>query len=79
MASFKTHITVLEDSAREYASLPVLKIPEDRHKKIWKTVTYSQFLFDVENSARYWSQKLIEKNAEPHSVVGIWCAVFFCF
>ncbi|KAF5686192.1 acetyl synthetase [Fusarium denticulatum] len=75
MAGFKTHLTVLQRTAQATPLLPALKIPHlssDGELQGWKDITYSQFLHDVEQSAKYWSRELSEKGIDTGSVVGLW-------
>ncbi|OSX67394.1 hypothetical protein POSPLADRAFT_1127795 [Postia placenta MAD-698-R-SB12] len=74
--TLKTHLTVLYWSASTYSSAPAFYIPDvvgpDERLRKWNTVTYQQFLSDVEQSARMWSSKLRKCFIAPRSVVGLW-------
>ena len=76
MASYRTHLTVLEQAAAQYPDSPVFRIPriDSRSKEIleWDIVTYSQFWQDVERFARHWAQKLSSCGVHARSVVGLW-------
>ncbi|KAF5535545.1 acetyl synthetase [Fusarium mexicanum] len=75
MAGDTTHLTVLQRVAQDTPSLPALKIPHlslDGELQGWKDITCSQLLHDVEQSARYWSQKLLKKGINTGSVIGLW-------
>lgn len=75
--TLRTHLTVLQWSAATFADSIVFKIPEPisvdgEIQYHWDNVTYRQFLFDVERSARYWSSTLVKKMIPKRSVVGLW-------
>ncbi|KZT07086.1 acetyl-CoA synthetase-like protein [Laetiporus sulphureus 93-53] len=76
MSSFKTHLTVLAESAATYPTRPVFRIPivdtQSRRVRDWNTITYSQFQSDVELYARYWSRALRADGLPRRSVVGLW-------
>ncbi|EJF66994.1 acetyl-CoA synthetase-like protein [Dichomitus squalens LYAD-421 SS1] len=76
MASYRTHLTVLEQTAARYPDSPVFRIPriDSRSNEIleWDIVTYSQFWQDVERFARHWTQKLTSCGVGTRSVVGLW-------
>lgn len=76
MASFNTHLTVLEQRAAELSDLPALKVPEwspdGSNFEGWRDVTFQQFLKDVERSARYWAKQFSDRGIEERSVIGIW-------
>lgn len=72
--SFRTHLTVLEDSAQRYASSPAFRIPALEGNRIteWLPITFDQFYSDVQLSASYWYSILSQKGIEQRSVVGMW-------
>lgn len=76
MSTFRSHLTVLESSAAKYSSSPAFRVPQidsqTEQVQQWHTITYKQFLSDVERFARYWLRTL-ETDAVPKgSVVGLW-------
>lgn len=76
MVLYKTHLTVLEESAAKWPSSPVFQLPvleeETGRLRGWKPVTYGQFQADVELFARYWNRSLTADGVPPRSVVGLW-------
>ncbi|KAI0645753.1 acetyl-CoA synthetase-like protein [Trametes meyenii] len=74
--AYHTHLTVLDNSASLFSSLPAFKIPrvesDGLHVKEWVTVTYREFFQDVEQFAKYWNRTLLEHQIAIRSVVGIW-------
>ncbi|KAL5584095.1 hypothetical protein FOVSG1_015446 [Fusarium oxysporum f. sp. vasinfectum] len=75
MPGYKTHITALQKTAKADPLVPALKIPQlssDGELLGWKDIVYSQFLHDVEQSAKYWSRELSETGIEARSVIGLW-------
>ncbi|KAF5005592.1 hypothetical protein FDECE_7999 [Fusarium decemcellulare] len=73
MASFQTHLSLLESRAAQYRLLPVLKVPQQTPTGTsWKNITFPQFQKDVEASARYWVHQFSQKGFKERSVVGIW-------
>ncbi|KAJ7225415.1 hypothetical protein GGX14DRAFT_638581 [Mycena pura] len=70
----RTHLTVLESSACRCPSSPAFKLPrsdpQSSHGQDWYSVTYEQFLTDVELFARHWSRTL--SGVGLGSVVGLW-------
>lgn len=72
----QSHLTVLEQSAQKYGSLPAFRLPVvDPDTKIvlqWRSITYRQFLADVERVARYWLRRLTEDGIAYKSIVGLW-------
>ncbi|KAM5360087.1 hypothetical protein ACJZ2D_013998 [Fusarium nematophilum] len=76
MSTYKTHLTVLQHSAADYPLSAALKVPSWSAKgevfEGWKDIPFSSFLRDVEQSARYWSDKLAGKGLEERSTVGLW-------
>ncbi|KAI0778508.1 acetyl-CoA synthetase-like protein [Trametes elegans] len=76
MATYRTHLTILEEAAAKHPDAPAFRIPcvdtatgEVLH---WEIVTYSDFWGDVERSARYWTSTLAADGVLPRSVVGLW-------
>ncbi|KAI0830640.1 acetyl-CoA synthetase-like protein [Trametes gibbosa] len=76
MASYRTHITILEETAARYPDAPAFRVPcvdpETSNVQEWAVITYSQFWQDVERFARYWTQRLTADGVVPRSVVGLW-------
>lgn len=78
--SYRTHLTVLEDSAASYPDRPVFRVPktgtDDGEVEDWQVVTYSQFNSCVTLYARHWARILNADGLPPRSVVGLWCVDF---
>ena len=79
---YRTHLTVLEQSATRFPDSPAFRVPKvdpatDTVLE-WDVVTYCQFWQDVERFARHWSHTLKAGGVPPRSVVGLWyvCKVF---
>ncbi|GBE81642.1 acetyl-CoA synthetase-like protein [Sparassis crispa] len=78
MGPLHTHLTLLEESSARYASRPIFMVPrqpvhaEGIGKRDWYTITFPQFLQDVELAARYWLRTLNESATPLRSVVGLW-------
>ncbi|RPD64902.1 acetyl-CoA synthetase-like protein [Lentinus tigrinus ALCF2SS1-7] len=76
MVSYRTHLTVLEQTATRYPHYPAFRLPrvDPVTKTIldWEVVTYGQFWQDVERFAKYWTQKLTADGISTRSVVGLW-------
>ena len=76
MSCYKTQLTVLEESAARYGAAPAFKVPridpDSQEILQWEDISYSQFLLDVEHSARYWSRQFAADGVAPRSTVGIW-------
>ncbi|OBZ76346.1 hypothetical protein A0H81_03063 [Grifola frondosa] len=76
MASYRTHLTVLESSASLYPDSPAFRLPQldptTGEVCEWATVTYSQFHHDVDHFARYWTRELSALDVSPRSVIGAW-------
>ncbi|KAF5008963.1 hypothetical protein FDECE_4784 [Fusarium decemcellulare] len=73
MATFRTHLTELQASAKKYPSLPLLKIPQQGSSKTtWKDISFPTFQKHVELSARYWKDKFSKIGAKEKAVVGLW-------
>ncbi|CAH0000630.1 unnamed protein product [Clonostachys byssicola] len=73
--TLKTHLTSLEKSAVNHPSAAALKIPHWEEDGVfcgWKTITFSQFLNDVENAARYWANELLQRGIKERDIVGVW-------
>ncbi|GBE88711.1 acetyl-CoA synthetase-like protein [Sparassis latifolia] len=74
MVAFRTHLTVLAESAARYPLSPVFRTPlfDQKTTKVleWRIITFSQFQSDVEHFARYWGRTL--KGVPQRSVVGLW-------
>ncbi|KAF9069154.1 acetyl-CoA synthetase-like protein [Rhodocollybia butyracea] len=74
----RTHLSVLESSAARFSSSPAFRVPilDGQTGKLndWETISYTQFLFDVERSAVYWSHQL--RDIPQRSVIGLWIGGF---
>ncbi|TBU61980.1 acetyl-CoA synthetase-like protein [Dichomitus squalens] len=75
--SYRTHLTVLEQSAALYSSSPAFKLPrvsaiDKTVVEEWVSVSYEQFLLDVERSARHWARTLFAHGLPSRSIVGLW-------
>ncbi|KAK7062155.1 acetyl-CoA synthetase-like protein [Favolaschia claudopus] len=71
----RTHLTILETSARRAPSAIAFKVPEsDVSGSIsrWRDITYSQFLSDVELTASHWSRVFLREGIPERSVIGLW-------
>ncbi|KAJ7070925.1 hypothetical protein C8F01DRAFT_1206578 [Mycena amicta] len=72
----RTHLTVLEDTARRTPSSIAFNLPradsQSSHVQDWYPVTYRQFLLDVELFARHWHSTLSRDGVAPGSVVSLW-------
>ncbi|KAJ7098761.1 hypothetical protein B0H15DRAFT_589562 [Mycena belliarum] len=71
----RTHLTVVEESARRSPSSVAFKIPQSdgsQSKPIWRDITYQQFLRDVESTASHWSRIFRQARIPERSVVGLW-------
>ncbi|KAJ3539555.1 hypothetical protein NM688_g6346 [Phlebia brevispora] len=76
--SLKTHLDVLRDSASQYSSRAVFKLPVlspgSDDVQSWAPIIYPQFQSDVERYARYWGRVLSDDGVSRRSVVGLWLA-----
>lgn len=74
MNLLKSPLTLLEDIASQYPSLPAFKIPRLSHcsdrVQDWDSITYAEFQRDVELFAKYWLVTL--QDTPRGSIVGIW-------
>ncbi|KZT30502.1 acetyl-CoA synthetase-like protein [Neolentinus lepideus HHB14362 ss-1] len=71
----RSHLSILETSASIYASSPAFRIPViDSTGAVsqWTSITYLQFLRDLERFAGYWRSVLRSSGIPPKSVVGLW-------
>ncbi|KAK0465197.1 uncharacterized protein EV420DRAFT_1262611 [Desarmillaria tabescens] len=75
-----THLSVLEASASRFSSRPVFRTPrvDPTTSRIieWQSITYRQFLLDVESFARHWSMTLGRDGIPQRSVIGLWIGGF---
>lgn len=74
MTSFKSHLTVLNESAGRYPSALAFRVPsvdptDGRH---WLPISYLQFHQDVLFTANYWLGVLSSAGIPQGSVVGLW-------
>lgn len=72
-----SHLSVLYESASQFASETAFLIPHERNGEqtqdfSWDTVTYEQFLNDVERYALLWRRVLLSRDISAGSVVGLW-------
>ena len=71
-----SHLTVLEQSASVYDSLPAFRLPfydpDTSDVQGWDAISYAQFKHDVEVYARHWTRTLRLDGVPPRSVVGMW-------
>ncbi|TFK89636.1 acetyl-CoA synthetase-like protein [Polyporus arcularius HHB13444] len=76
MVSYRTHLTVLEQTAARYPLSPAFRVPRvdpvTQAILDWDVVTYGQFWQDVERFARYWTEKLTADGVVTRSIVGLW-------
>ncbi|KAI8980609.1 acetyl-CoA synthetase-like protein [Trametes punicea] len=74
--TYQTHLTILQRSASLYSSFAAFIIPHlspnGKDVEEWTSISYSQFLKDVERSAKYWCSTFSAHGVPPRSVVGIW-------
>ncbi|KAJ7246557.1 hypothetical protein B0H12DRAFT_1021137 [Mycena haematopus] len=71
----RSHITVLETSARRAPSATAFKIPQcdaSSTTPLWRDITYQQFLLDVELTASHWSRIFRREGIPERSVIGLW-------
>lgn len=71
----KTHITNLVEVASKHPDRSALKVPLLSDKGTftgYETLSFAQFLGDVENSARYWTRELSKTGVKQGDVVGLW-------
>ncbi|KAL3965641.1 hypothetical protein ACCO45_002645 [Purpureocillium lilacinum] len=77
MAPPRTHLSLLQDRARTNGSLRALHVAEQGpDSRVWKEVTYSQLLSDVEMAARFWAQEFASKGLQAGSTIGVWLKGF---
>ncbi|EJD43655.1 acetyl-CoA synthetase-like protein [Auricularia subglabra TFB-10046 SS5] len=73
MAPLRSTLTVLEQSAQKFATLPAFRLPVTGpgtgEVVGWKDITYAEFYADVERVAKFW---LAELKLSPRSIVGLW-------
>ncbi|KAL4071030.1 hypothetical protein J3A83DRAFT_4530563 [Scleroderma citrinum] len=76
MSFYKSHLTVLEQSAILYHSDVAFRIPrlDPTTGKVhnWSSISYQQFKEDVEFTARYWRTVLETHGIPQRSVIGLW-------
>ncbi|KAI0652198.1 acetyl-CoA synthetase-like protein [Trametes meyenii] len=76
MATHRTHLTILEQTAAKYPDAPAFRVPridpETDQVLEWDIITYKEFWQDVERFARYWTQTLSADGVVGRSVVGLW-------
>ncbi|KIK99040.1 hypothetical protein PAXRUDRAFT_823210 [Paxillus rubicundulus Ve08.2h10] len=79
MTSYKSHLTVLEQSSSLYPSAPAFRVPRSNPCSTtqvhdWLSISYRQFKEDVEHTARYYRRVLASHRIPERSVVGLWLA-----
>ncbi|KAL1665529.1 hypothetical protein GGF50DRAFT_52504 [Schizophyllum commune] len=76
----RTHLSVLESSASRFANRPAFKVPrvDSSTQEVveWTSITYAQFLHDVEHFAKYWSRTLHRDGIPQRSIIGMWIGGF---
>lgn len=76
MSPYRTHLTILEQTASKVPDSPAFRVPRldiDTEEVLeWDIVTYAQFWQDVERFARYWTRHLSSSGVATRSVVGLW-------
>lgn len=76
MSHFRTHLTVLDESAALYPTANAFYIPlvdsESSLIREWQAISYRQFQRDVEHTARFWRKKLTADGVQSRSVIGMW-------
>ncbi|KAH8102488.1 acetyl-CoA synthetase-like protein [Cristinia sonorae] len=81
--SFRTHLTILNETASAYPDRPVFRVPvlapadngQSASEEVvegWKVITYSQFDCNVRSYAKYWYHTLSADGIPPRSVIGLW-------
>lgn len=71
----KTHINELIEVAAKYPDSPAMKVPQFSADGVftgYETLSYTEFLRDVENSSRYWANELSKYGLKQGDVVGLW-------
>ncbi|EJD43657.1 acetyl-CoA synthetase-like protein [Auricularia subglabra TFB-10046 SS5] len=66
--ALRSPLTVLEHSARAFATLPAFRVAGKDGR--WSDITYAAFLADVERIARFWTETL--QDVPARAVVGVW-------
>ncbi|KAF8626662.1 hypothetical protein AX15_004753 [Amanita polypyramis BW_CC] len=70
------HLALLYSTAQQVGSATAFRVPvlEPGSKKLksWGTITYEQFLRDVELAAKYWSSIFRRDGIPKDSVIGLW-------
>nr|GAT48376.1 acetyl-CoA synthetase-like protein [Mycena chlorophos] len=72
----RTHLTVLQETARRAATSIAFKLPraesQSSHVQHWDSITYQRFLLDIEIYARHWLSTLSKAGVPTGSVVSLW-------
>ncbi|KAG6832439.1 hypothetical protein H0H92_001485 [Tricholoma furcatifolium] len=75
-----SHLTVLESTANHSPLAVAFKAPLTEPKQgivnSWRSISYIQFLGDVERYARYWACTFADGGIPARSVVGLWIGGF---
>ncbi|KAG6911882.1 hypothetical protein DXG01_000129 [Tephrocybe rancida] len=76
----QSHLTVLESTASRCPLAVVFKTPriDPTYGQVesWNSITYAQFLGDVERHARFWARTFANDGIPTRSVVGLWIGGF---
>lgn len=78
LAMISSHLSVLESSSIKYASATLFRTPKlDSTGRVeeWRSISYKQFLHDVELFARYWTRVFDQDQLPKRSVVGMWYVI----
>jgi acyl-CoA synthetase (AMP-forming)/AMP-acid ligase II len=78
--AFKTHLSIVEETATRYPSRPAFRIPvvqDDGTVVRWNAITFAQFSSDLKLVAKYWSGVLRQQGIPSRSTVGLWYADSF--
>ncbi|TCD69976.1 hypothetical protein EIP91_005565 [Steccherinum ochraceum] len=75
--AYKTHLSILQESAAAYPDRPVFRVPRlvvgsESEVEDWTVVSYSQFDLGVKLYAKHWSRTLSRDGVPPRSIVGMW-------
>ncbi|KAG6845754.1 hypothetical protein H0H87_003808 [Tephrocybe sp. NHM501043] len=76
----QSHLTVLESTVARSPLAVVFKTPRidpsNGQVHSWNSITYEQFLRDVERHARFWAHTFANDGIPARSVVGLWIGGF---
>lgn len=71
----KTHLQALYDAAAAHPDAPIIRTPIlDAQDALvaWRSVSFTQFVADVEHVAKYWAATLSRDGIPSRSVIGLW-------